>query len=168
MKLHLGCGTEYIPGFVNIDSCKACKADMYCDLGKIPLPFKESEVDYVYAKHFLSYISDVYRWMNELHRVCKNDAVVKFVVPHFSSTNVWTDMGHHRGFSSSSFDCSMFKQFTNNGFKVISKRLTFPKQRFFMRYLANKFPGFYDTNLAYFLPACELVVELKVLKQEKI
>src|SRR3989338_2580426 len=166
-RLHLGCGRDYLQGFINVDFCSGCKADLYCDLSKIPLPFKDNEVDYVYAKHFLSYIPDVYKWLNDLHRICKDGATVRFVMPHFSSTNVWTDMGHHRGFSTSSFDCDMFRQFTNSGFRVVFQRLTFPTQRFFMRYLANRFKGFYDHNLAYTFPANELIVELKVYKQQE-
>lgn len=164
MRLHFGCGSDYKEGFVNVDNDKSCRADMYCDLSKLPLPFKSNEADYVYAKYFLSYIGDIYAWLDDLHRICKPDASVVFVVPHFSCANVWTDIAHHRGFSASSFDCDMFKMVMKGRFRVVSKRIVFPARGAFMSWIANRFKGAYEHNLAYIFPARDVVVELRVMK----
>jgi predicted SAM-dependent methyltransferase len=47
LKLHLGCGTRIIPGYVNIDIQQLPGVDMVCDISK--LPYANNSVDFIYA-----------------------------------------------------------------------------------------------------------------------
>ncbi len=70
MKLNLGCGSEYLKGYINIDIMQGV-ADVVWDLNKCPYPFEDDSVDYVLAKHVLEHLDDVISVMNELHRIVK-------------------------------------------------------------------------------------------------
>ena len=84
IKLHLGCGTKKIPGWINIDSVKACQPDLVHDISK-PLPYKTLSVDEVLAEdlleHFDKYVRFVvfYEWV----RVLKVGGLVTIQVPNF-------------------------------------------------------------------------------------
>ena len=42
MKLHLGCGTHYLDGWINLDCSKNIKCDVVHDLNKFPYPFENN------------------------------------------------------------------------------------------------------------------------------
>jgi predicted SAM-dependent methyltransferase len=75
MKINLGCGFNKLSDFVNCDSNKRCKPDKVIDFSKGKLPFKDNEVDEVFANCFLEKLGDnFYDIMKEIYRfiVCEN------------------------------------------------------------------------------------------------
>lgn len=164
VKLNLGCGNDYKEGFVNVDILDSVKLDKKWNLEKLPLPFEESTVDYVYARHLLIYIRELYPWLRDIHRICKDGAVVRFVELHFSCASMHTDLQRIRGFTTDSFDNDMYYANMGGKFKVISRRIKFPKRRFFLEWIANRFPGLYEHNFAYILPADTIEFVLRVKK----
>lgn len=87
MKLHLGCGTKKLGGWVNIDSVEACKPDLLHDISK-PLPYADQAVDEVLAEdlleHFDKYLRYVvfYEWV----RVLKIGGSITLQVPNFKKS----------------------------------------------------------------------------------
>lgn len=55
-KLNLGCGSDYRPGWVNVDFDKNVKADEYFDLAK-PFPLKKSGFDYILLQDVLEHFT---------------------------------------------------------------------------------------------------------------
>src|SRR5262249_2199557 len=53
--LHLGCGTKYLPGFVNIDANPFHKIDLWLDL-RCGLPFRDRTVDSIYSTHTIEHL----------------------------------------------------------------------------------------------------------------
>jgi len=92
MRLHLGCGNNYIKGWVNVDSDKNVKADIHRDLEK-GLPFGDNTVKEVFSKYMVEHIKDDVFLMNEIYRVCKNKARVHIIVPSGHGTGAF-DWGH--------------------------------------------------------------------------
>lgn len=164
VKLNLGCGTDYKEGFINVDKLDSVKVDKKCDLQKLPLPFKDNSVDFIYSRYLMIYIKDLYPWLKELHRICKPEAIIQFTELHFSCTSVHTDLSRVRGFTTDSFDNDMYRFNLGNRFRLVRRRITFPKIRFFMSWFANKFPGFYEHNLAYVFQAKDIEFVLRVRK----
>ena len=84
MKLHLGCGTKKLEGWVNVDSVEACQPDLLHDIGQ-PLPYDDLIADEVLAEdvleHFDKYLRFVvfYEWV----RVLKIGGKVTLQVPDF-------------------------------------------------------------------------------------
>lgn len=84
-KLHVGCGTVYIDGWVNIDNNSdhnITKLDLNFDL-RNPLPYKDNSVDFIYNEHFFEHLS-VEEGLNALlnfKRVLKPGGVMRIAMP---------------------------------------------------------------------------------------
>jgi len=52
IKLHLGCGTNKLAGWINIDSVAGCGPDRVLDLTE-PLPYADQSVDEILAEDIL-------------------------------------------------------------------------------------------------------------------
>ena len=84
IKLHLGCGTKKLKGWVNVDSVEACSPDLVHDLTR-PLPYGDKTVDEILAEdlleHFDKYLRFVvfYEWV----RVLKIGGQLTVQVPNF-------------------------------------------------------------------------------------
>jgi len=84
MKLHLGCGTRYIPGWVHVDQVKHEHIDYVCSVDK--LPFKDNSADIIYSSHVLEYFD--YQEaegivLPEWKRVLKPGGILRLAVPDF-------------------------------------------------------------------------------------
>lgn len=55
LHLHLGCGPNYLNGFVNIDVNPQRKLDLWLDV-RNGLPFPDSAVDSVYSTHMVEHL----------------------------------------------------------------------------------------------------------------
>ena len=160
VKIHLGAGEDIREGYINIDLYKLNGIDKIFDLNKIPYPFKKNTVDEIVANYLLEHLDDTYNMLLEWHRICKDGAIIKLKTPHFSNADAWNDLQHRKGFGTKAFNHNNM----SDKFQLLFQRLTFPKQRGFMRWFANKYPGFYDYNLAYLFPARELLIFIKFNK----
>jgi predicted SAM-dependent methyltransferase len=80
LKLHLGCGGQRLPGWINID---ARGGDLRMDL-RWPLPFADRSVRYVFACHVVEHLyrrSEAPRLFADLRRVMMPSGVLRLVVP---------------------------------------------------------------------------------------
>ncbi len=94
MKLNLGCGLDIKEGFVNLDVRDIKGVDCIHDLDIFPYPFKDDTFDYVYSRNCLEQVNEAYRVFRELHRICKDNAMLDITVYHFSSVNSFSF--HHK------------------------------------------------------------------------
>jgi len=103
--LHLGCGNEYIPGWINLDT-SGRKLDILfnldnCQNSKIPL--QENSIDGFYASHVFEHINDTLSMMQELYRLAKNDAKFFIRIPYGSSDDAYEDPTHKHIYFENSF-----------------------------------------------------------------
>ena len=100
LKLHLGCGSRKMPGFVNVDCVAACGPDLVVDLECTPWPWANDSVDEVKLIHVLEHLgqgADTFlSIIKELYRVCCDGARIEIVVPHPRSDNYLSDPTHVR------------------------------------------------------------------------
>ena len=182
-KLDLGCGVRKKPGFIGIDYMGET-ADINIDLATHPIPFPKDSVEEVWSNHFLEHldIEGVCKVMQEIHRVCKPNALVEIRVPHFSG------LTNYYEFHKTSFRYNSFSEFIVDGwgmfnfdtkFELLSTKINLvnrqsPKLRPYtwwhfwnypMEWLVNKFPLTYElTGWRNFFPAWEIVYKFKVVK----
>ena len=57
IKLHVGCGSHHIPGWVNSDLKAGNGVDKIIDARK-PLPYKDNSVDLIFSEHFIEHITE--------------------------------------------------------------------------------------------------------------
>src|ERR1700716_3651812 len=101
--LNLGCGNKHIAGAVNVDAVASTEPDVVHDLNQRPWPLPDAQFSEVHAYDVIEHLDDVVKTMEEIHRVCRNGAVVLITVPHFSSANAFTDPTHRHYFGSRTF-----------------------------------------------------------------
>jgi len=103
--LHLACGDNYIPGWVNVDDI-GWKLDYqvaWGDVRKFCLPFPDDYFDGAYVGARFCRIRYTQTIMSELLRVCHNGAIVNMRLPYFTaSSSLHRD--YQRLYCESSFD----------------------------------------------------------------
>ena len=84
MKLHVGCGTKKLPGWINMDAVKECKPDLVHDLGK-PLPYADLCADELLASGVLEHFDKYMRYcvFGDWARVLKVGGLITVGVPDF-------------------------------------------------------------------------------------
>ena len=86
MKLHLGCGKRFIPGFVHIDAVDYPHVDHVATIDNLSF-IQTDSVDLVYNCHVLEHFKrrDVERVLREWIRVLKPGGILRVSVPDFAS-----------------------------------------------------------------------------------
>ncbi len=103
-RLNLGCGLKHEPRAVNLDVTTETSPDVVHDLNSLPWPFPDNHFREVLAYDCLEHLDNFIPAMEEIHRVCRDGAVVRLTVPHFSCANAYTDPTHHGLFGYFSMD----------------------------------------------------------------
>lgn len=85
IKLHVGCGTKYFDGWINIDNNSdnnIQKLDLNWNL-RNPLPFDNNTVDFIFNEHFLEHLTaeDGLRTLMDFKRVLKPTGVLRIAMP---------------------------------------------------------------------------------------
>jgi SAM-dependent methyltransferase len=167
-KLHLGCGKDIIPGFINLDSIKLPGVDVVYDLNKFPWPFKNNSFDYILAKSTLEHLEDLIKVMEEVHRISKKDAIIEIIVPHFASLGAYIDPTHKLFFSYYTFDYFTenfdYNFYSKARFKIEERKIVYNKKFFLFEGIANLSPRFHEIFLRKFLPVQDLHFKLRVIK----
>lgn len=85
MKLHLGCGKRFLPGFVHIDAVDYPHVDHIATIDNLSF-IQTDSVDLIYNCHVLEHFKrrDVGRVLSEWHRVLKPGGTLRVSVPDFS------------------------------------------------------------------------------------
>lgn len=100
MKLHLGCGSKHIPGFVHVDALAAPHVDI---VGPVEcLPIDDNSVSLIYACHILEHFGrHEYRAvLSEWLRVLKPNGVLRLAVPDFAAcASIYYESGLANGLS---------------------------------------------------------------------
>lgn len=93
IKINLGCGRQVLPGYLNIDKEEQwgiypeidANSILRIDLDdeKLSIPLPNDCVSEVRAHHVLEHIGvGFFRLLQELYRICQNNAIIDIVVPH--------------------------------------------------------------------------------------
>ncbi|MGD0539166.1 MAG: methyltransferase domain-containing protein [Verrucomicrobiota bacterium] len=99
LKLNLGCGQKYLPGYVNCDVLPQVKADRYFDLNRFPYPFESGCADEIWMDNVLEHLDDVVGVMGELHRLLRPGGRLRLLVPYAKSDWAYQDPTHKHFFT---------------------------------------------------------------------
>ncbi len=80
-RLHLGCGSQVVDGWLNADMFKA-NADIYLNAKQL-FPFKDNAFATVYSEHMLEHIKvdKVPQLLREVHRILHKGGLFRVTVP---------------------------------------------------------------------------------------
>lgn len=166
MKLNLGCGTDIKEGWVNADKYPISKKVVKCNLEK-KFPWRNNAFDEVYIRHALEHSKDSEFSLEEIHRVCKNNAKVTIIVPHCSLPGAMADLNHFQAFNYYTLNKlaeNSHRQYQYN-FHYKIEDIKFSKMVFrFMKNFFNKHPHFTEKYLANWFPIEEITYIIRVQK----
>jgi len=173
--LDLGCGTRKRPDAIGLDINPLSNADVIHDLSKFPYPFEEDSFDEIYVDNVLEHLDDVIRTMEELHRISRNGAVVKIIVPYFRSRWAFIDPTHRRYFTVDSFayfdpNSPISRIYPYSPVRFAPEKVIFNENiptgmgKGIVKWLANHWPSRYERFLGHLCPLDDLTFYLRVVK----
>lgn len=158
--LDIGCGRDKLPGAIGIDVNPRSNADIIHNLDQFPWPLADDQFDHVRAQDVLEHVQDFFGVMEEIHRVCRNGAVVDVRMPFMSSLNFATDPTHRRAGTSRTFE--YFNPELHLGMYGYSTArfdlVSFRYRRFYLGWIGSIF-RFVDRLLVPFLERHAVVYE---------
>jgi len=86
MKLHLGCGDKYIPGFVHVDAEDYPHVDHRMPVNHLTFA-KDNSVELIYASHVLEHFgrNEIDQVLREWFRVLRPGGILRLAVPDFAA-----------------------------------------------------------------------------------
>lgn len=175
MKLNLGCGNDYKEGYINCDWTDKIKVDKIVDLEKPLKMFDSDSVEEIICNHVLEHINNFVPLIHELHRICKEDAVIKIKTPFYTSWGQFNDPTHVRFFTPWTF--TYFEKGNYSHEVGVDKdiikaeviRINFgigisSKLNKIINPIVNFSHSFYCRFFAWIFPCAEIEYKLRVLK----
>lgn len=82
-KLHVGCGHNVLPGWLNADICPEHPGVLYFD-ATAPFPIPSASIDYIYSEHVIQHFPfrAALVMLSECHRVLKPGGVLRLSTPN--------------------------------------------------------------------------------------
>ena len=170
--LDLGCGKKKKDGAIGVDFSDRHDADVIHDLNAFPYPFDDNSIDVIYLDNVLEHLDEPLKVMEEVHRICKPNGLVKVIVPYFRSVWAFIDPTHKHYFTVDSFAYYDPRH-------IICQRYDYTPARFFIEKItfnetlknrwskklmvsfANKFPNKYENYLSHLYPLDDISYSLK-------
>jgi SAM-dependent methyltransferase len=168
--LCLGSGNKRRENAVNVDIVNSTGPDICHNLNQLPWPLPNDWFEECHAYDVVEHLEDIVKTMEEIHRVCRNGAVVKITVPHFSCANAIRDSTHRHYFSALSLRYFTgeheFSFYTDRRFKGRVSQIVFASTLLnkLVHRLANRYQEEYERRWAWIFPAWFLYFELEVVK----
>lgn len=103
-KLHIGCGNQIIPHWVNHDLVPLPGVDVVHDLTVFPWPFHDDTFDEIKAYHVLEHLPETIKTLEEIYRISASNARVHIRVPYWNSPDMISDPTHRVFFNEQSMD----------------------------------------------------------------
>jgi predicted SAM-dependent methyltransferase len=101
LRLHIGCGLRFIPGFKHVDIIEAPHIDYRCSVDNL-CDFSDASVDMIYASHVLEHFGrhEVLPVLKGWYRVLKPGGLLRIAVPDFAAVvALYEQEGLQDGFS---------------------------------------------------------------------
>ncbi len=85
MKLHIGCGSNYFPDWVNLDISSCNEVDVYSSVLSIPYPQETFSV--IYSSHVLEHLNrrTIHTALSHWRSLLKPGGVLRLAIPNFAA-----------------------------------------------------------------------------------
>jgi SAM-dependent methyltransferase len=177
IRLDIGCGAKKRKGYIGLDFVDHTvlypKGEFVtADIDKVGIPFPENSVTRIFSHESMEHFKRFEFVMDEVVRVCKNNAIVEIIVPHNVSDGAFYEK-HYTFFRVKSFQGEY--ELESLPYKVEKVKILFwkkPGWLFFPNYLweflFNLHPRVLDfyhkTGLKFLFPAWSFYYKLRIKK----
>lgn len=105
MRLHLGCGRNILPGYINLDKQNYPGVDTCSDITS-GIPYPDNWFDYIVSQDLLEHIHPEKKVfvINEIHRILKPGGIMEHNVPNAGSMNDFGSPTHVSHWSLQQFE----------------------------------------------------------------
>jgi len=85
MKLHIGTGTTYLPGWINVDVFSFVNADVYSNA--MNLPYERESFDLIYSSHVLEHFNRhmILAVLGHWRSLLRPEGILRLSVPDFKA-----------------------------------------------------------------------------------
>ena len=101
-RIEIGCGNNKRAGFFGIDFQQFPAVDLLLNVETERLPFADNSITYVYSSHTFEHLTNFPFVMQEIFRVCANEATVEIWTPYGKSNDGFL-FGHQIFFTETHF-----------------------------------------------------------------
>ena len=124
MKIHLGCGTKRMEGWLNVDQFASLKPDLVVDLAEFPWPWPDNSVEEIYSHHVFEHLANTCATMMECWRILKPGGTVETIVPYAANQLYLQDPTHCRPWTDVTVDYFLNDhpynhKYTEHGFELV-------------------------------------------------
>lgn len=153
LKVHVGCGKNYIEGWVNCDLTYKYQVDKVWDLTSPYPPFESDSVDYIFIEHVLEHFSlkQGIKILKTFNTLLKKGGVLRVVVPSLESlvSGYLNDEGFKEVYNELNPDAKIAfsSQLVNKAFYGYGHKNMYDKQ---LLSFALKSAGFTFRNMQFF------------------
>ncbi len=129
--LDVGCGPKKTAGAWGIDHHQYPGVDQIVDLDHGPWPLSADSFERIIASQVIEHVVSIPKFLEEIHRVGRNGALVEFTTPHYTNKESWCDPTHRWHLAS-----AWHQTFTERGnyltdqlpaFEFVSTKVSFRK-----------------------------------------
>jgi ubiquinone/menaquinone biosynthesis C-methylase UbiE len=164
MKINLGAGTDYKPGYIGVDRQNwDGHIDIICDIEKDKLPFEDNSVDEVYSAHVLEHLDRPELVIMEVKRILKSNGLFHIIVPYARHPNSFVPV--HKNYwginSKILFDGGYheFGKWSKIEWDVNFANKDGLKQKL-LKPLIKRYPSIYEGHFAAIMPIADLHFKL--------
>lgn len=104
MRLNLGCGSQSLDGYVNVDAVRQPGVDVVHDLDIFPWPFKDGEAAEIQAFDVYEHVDYPLEFMGECHRILQPGGTLYIHTAYWRNSDSFRDPTHKRFLTEESFD----------------------------------------------------------------
>jgi SAM-dependent methyltransferase len=103
-QINLGCGTQSLEGWTNVDVAGIPGVDVVHDLDVFPWPFESGRAVIIRAFDVFEHVDDPLGFMAECWRVLQDGGLLLIHTSHWQTENSYTDPTHKRFCTERTFD----------------------------------------------------------------
>jgi len=103
MKVNLGCGTDYRPGWLNCDRNNRVRADVYFDFERFPYPLESATAEEIHMLQVMEHLDGIPDILDELWRILIPGGILHIEVPYGKSDWALQDVTHKHCYTERSF-----------------------------------------------------------------
>lgn len=96
MRLNLGCGSDIMDDWVNVDIVQTAPGVVVHDLDVAPWPFGDGAAEQICALDVFEHVDKPIVFMNEAWRVLGRGGLLYMRTPHYTAEHAYTDPTHKR------------------------------------------------------------------------